>query len=124
MTAAVSRLLACAYDRTVAHGWLAAQQAVDAVCVLLRMYGPLGPRETMRQLFSLDVAQDADLVLDLLASLEARSWEIPDYLGQRESVEIAIRSARVELLAAVEAVNASDRARRRLLHAASAGGAR
>lgn len=124
MTTTVATVLACAYDRTVSREWLAAQQAVDAVCVLLRMYGSIGPRQTMKQLFSLDVAQDADAVLDLLASLEARSWEIPDYLGQRESVEIAIRTARVELLAAVESSNADARARHRLMRAAAAGGAR
>ncbi len=117
MTRAVATVLACAYDRTVSAEWLRAQQAVDAVCVLLRIYGTLGPRETMRQLFSLDVAQDANEALDLLVSLEARSWEIPDYLGQRESVEIAIRTARVEILAAVEAVNANARTWRKLLAA-------
>ena len=97
----MSPLLAAAYERTLMPQWVRATQALDAVCVLLRVYGESGMRAVGLQLHSLDVARDAAEALDLLAYVEGRSWELR--AGRdRAVVEDACRAARVELMCAVE----------------------
>jgi hypothetical protein len=96
----MSRLLAEAYERTTSPGWLGAQQACDAVCVLVREYGHIGPRRTARTLAMLSASQDTGAALDCLAELEAHAWDSRD--PGESLITDACRAARVELMASSE----------------------